>query len=624
MPYRNLLLVLLGACQSLGAILMIHAGSNFAVDDLCHHADDFDYCAAFIDGLVEKELQSHNLRRGAARRQLNEKPSLEERDLVFYLFNIGGATLSVIFVAIISGMFLGFMTLDGMDLRIKMRAAVDPTEKDAAAAIFPLVDQNHRLMATLLVMNALAYECLPLFLDNMLPTWMTILFSVTLLLVFGEIIPSAIFTGPDQLILASKLAPLVKTFMAILHPITHPLVKLIDRLVPSHESEEDEEYNRAELSALVRIQFEERMRAQRQKEMLNAITHGGGNKRTSLKVTKMGALPNQLHHEKQRQQQLINDSYFNSCRNWRRLKKEIIKAVSEKQQQRNDSAISLGSLFDVNEKAAFDGITGIPGTPKRDVKPTHRRNLSSSSGSSFGSDIAFEQIAPPLEHTEVRAVEGALNLKTMCALDVYTPLRTIYAVPEDLELTKQTVAEIYGQGYSRVPVYDPKGKDNTAMKGILMTRQLIMIDWDDERTVSSLPLYIPPCVSPRMNLIKLLHLLRKGGSLMAFVTAGPHIAERALEEGRAIPPEAGFLGLVTLQDVLESLIQERIYDEGDIKQQNLASAVLTNWAATVLQRFAKRQKIRRSNSITGSINLPSSDNGSFLADEGTPLLNSRC
>lgn len=68
-----------------------------------------------------------------------------------------------------------------------MQAALDPTEKEAAASIYPLVSQNHRLMCTLLVMNSLAYECLPLFLDKLLPTWMTIIFSVSLLLVFGEV-----------------------------------------------------------------------------------------------------------------------------------------------------------------------------------------------------------------------------------------------------------------------------------------------------------------------------------------------------------------------------------------------------------------------------------------------------
>ena len=137
-------------------------------------------------------------------------------------------------------MFLGFLTLDALDLRIKMQAAVgkclscelyseatltlnshyrinanklDPAEREAAAKIFPLVNQNHRLLVTLLLMNAVAYECLPLFLDRILPTYMTIVFSVTVLLVFGEIIPSAIFTGPDQLLLASRLALLVRFSM---------------------------------------------------------------------------------------------------------------------------------------------------------------------------------------------------------------------------------------------------------------------------------------------------------------------------------------------------------------------------------------------------------------------------
>jgi CBS domain containing-hemolysin-like protein len=100
----------------------------------------------------------------------------------------------------------------------------------------------------------------------------------------------------------------------------------------------------------------------------------------------------------------------------------------------------------------------------------------------------------------------------------------IFAVPEDLVLTQQAFAEIFSQGYSRVPVYESQSSSGenklTAMKGVLMTRQLIMVDWEDERAVSTLPLYIPPCVSPRMNLVSLLHLLRKGGSLIAFVCAG--------------------------------------------------------------------------------------------------------
>lgn len=111
------------------------------IDDLCHRiaAADFDYCTSFIDGFVdemkmgEQRLshikQSYHLREGRVRtangRYLNQKPPQDEdQDAVgFYLFNIGGATFSVLLVALISAMFLGFLTLDPLSLRIKMLAA---------------------------------------------------------------------------------------------------------------------------------------------------------------------------------------------------------------------------------------------------------------------------------------------------------------------------------------------------------------------------------------------------------------------------------------------------------------------------------------------------------------------
>lgn len=63
---------------------------------------------------------------------------------------------------------------------------------------------------------------------------------------------------------------------------------------------------------------------------------------------------------------------------------------------------------------------------------------------------------------------------------------------------------------------------------------------------------------------------------------------------------------VTLQDVLESVIQERIYDEEDVAERNLASAVLTRWAANKIAKFVK-QRVRRSNSVGRAV---TSDNTS--------------
>jgi metal transporter CNNM len=89
----------------------------------------------------------------------------------FYTKNIIGAIISVLLVGLIAGLFLGLMTLDALDLQIIGRASVDEDERKYAAKLLPIVSQRHRLLVTLLILNALAYETLPIFLDALVPSW---------------------------------------------------------------------------------------------------------------------------------------------------------------------------------------------------------------------------------------------------------------------------------------------------------------------------------------------------------------------------------------------------------------------------------------------------------------------
>ena len=94
--------------------------------------------------------------------------------------------------------------------------------------------------------------------------------------------------------------------------------------------------------------------------------------------------------------------------------------------------------------------------------------------------------------------------------------------------------------YNRNP---DREKDQTAIRGILMTRQLIVINASDKREVHTLPLHIPACVSPKKNLVDLINMFQTGsGGHMALVCARPNVATEALDRGEAIPPSAGLMG----------------------------------------------------------------------------------
>jgi metal transporter CNNM len=143
-------------------------------------------------------------------------------------------------------------------------------------------------------------------------------------------------------------------------------------------------------------------------------------------------------------------------------------------------------------------------------------------------------------------VEGALQMKTKAAVDLFVSYRKVFSISMDTVLDENQIFRIYSRGYSRIPVYE--GDCKTCIKGILMTRQLILVNKNDNCPVSKLPLHVPQCVAPGTNLVDLVNLFQTGGSApqrvghMALVCARPDIGNRALDDGEAVPQEAGLMG----------------------------------------------------------------------------------
>lgn len=135
------------------------------------------------------------------RRLVNNESASFKRDLDFIY--AGCALLCVIFAATAAGMTTGLLSIDTLKLKIKAQIGT-AKEKMYAARILPVLNNHHFLLCTLLIYNAAATEALPIFLDALVPSWAAVAISVTLVLLFGEVIPTALFTGPNQMAIAAN------------------------------------------------------------------------------------------------------------------------------------------------------------------------------------------------------------------------------------------------------------------------------------------------------------------------------------------------------------------------------------------------------------------------------------
>lgn len=162
---------------------------------------------------------------------------------------------------------MGLISLDEMELMILVECSEDDCETSEereelrknqgyAKRVLPLVKRHHQLLVTLLLLNSVANESLPLFLDSLVPSWIAIVLSVSFILLFGEIVPSAIFTGNSGLRISASLSPLVYVSIFICYPIVAPIAWILDRWL-HHDTNPGGRYNKAQLLALLRLHLNE-------------------------------------------------------------------------------------------------------------------------------------------------------------------------------------------------------------------------------------------------------------------------------------------------------------------------------------------------------------------------------
>jgi hypothetical protein len=110
-----------------------------------------------------------------------EEPTFEE-DPWFYIIMGLCAVGCVMTAALAAGLTMGMLSIDPLMLLVKIRASRSQEEKKQAEALLPIVKQHHLLLVTLLLLNSMANEALPLFLEVLVSPVASVILSVSFVL----------------------------------------------------------------------------------------------------------------------------------------------------------------------------------------------------------------------------------------------------------------------------------------------------------------------------------------------------------------------------------------------------------------------------------------------------------
>ncbi|KAL9698180.1 hypothetical protein quinque_001621 [Culex quinquefasciatus] len=166
-----------------------------------------------------------------------------------------------------------------------------------------------------------------------------------------------------------------------------------------------------------------------------------------------------------------------------------------------------------------------------------------------------------LDKDEVNVISGVLELRKKTVEDVMTRIEDAFMLDLDAVLDFETITEIMKSGFSRIPVYE---NERNNIVTLLYIKDLAFVDPDDNTQLKTLcEFYQNSChfVFEDVTLDVMFKQFKEGHKgHMAFV-------HRVNNEGEG-DPFYETIGLVTLEDVIEELIQAEIMDETDVFTDN--------------------------------------------------------
>lgn len=148
-----------------------------------------------------------------------------------------------------------------------------------------------------------------------------------------------------------------------------------------------------------------------------------------------------------------------------------------------------------------------------------------------------------IDHDEEDILLGALTYSDKKVKSIMTPKNVVYSIDENNILDRRKLTEIQQTGFSRIPVYSDE-RDN--MVGVLNVKSLINLD-EGNRVYD---------IHFRKKIFQVNEDEKLDDLLNSFIKKKSHIAYVTNIHGT-------FLGIVTMEDLIEEIIQREIMDETD-------------------------------------------------------------
>ncbi|KAJ7188513.1 hypothetical protein C8R46DRAFT_1243269 [Mycena filopes] len=441
----------------------------------------------------------------------------------------------VLLSGVFAGLTLGYMSLDQTQLNVLCLSGT-PEQRKYAKKILPIRQNGHLLLVTLLLANMIVNESLPIIADPILGGGVqSVVVSTVLIIIFAEIIPQSLFTRYG-LYLGAKGAPFTRCLIYGLGFIAWPVAKLLEFALGQHHGII---YRRAELKELI--------------AMHSSSQHHGGDLKMDT-VTIIGATLD--------------------------LQEKVVREAMTPIEEVFMLSIESKLDYDLLKKIVATGHSRIPVYEEIDA-PVAARVV----------DKSVKPAAPP---QKVKKILGVLLVKQLVLLDPKdaVPLRTVPLnmvsfVPNNQSLLG--ILDKFQEGRSHIAVRgltqrlrdkvgmgdssdsESETEETTApVDGPRMTRHLrgdgngvIVKDYaaDPEAGV---PVPLPAARSRRGSKEgergSAFQMSSMEASMPADAVLGKADANEFLE---GLDPAVNPLGIITLEDVLEELIGEEIFDEFD-------------------------------------------------------------